>query len=579
MFASNTLSVRLRQTHACSVGDGISDGDEVDGWYIWVLVDREAGEWIEIHVDSDPALVNSDSDDLPDGVEYLKSDPRSADTDGDGLTDWLTSNPASEKPGPGEDNNPVEPEDIPPEMSDIIQNARLEWSGIFVVHTWLDLEITARDNSGVAAVEFVFKDSGATHDGFFHGNERYSTTFEIDFWGDYMWGYEVEAGAYDFAGNVMKKTAGGGLTYLIGKLVAGFLSFLLGPGIFLHIHEIFNSITQLPKLIGDLVGNPSMLMAMFVDMITAHLTRCMLVNPFGTPSGTPDEWAGWVAKRFFGEEPGGSNVLIFGVACTVGSIVGYLVQQFIIGTGIGKMMGKLKDSGKFAQLAGKLGIQTKALKKTTTATQKAAKATEKGLMRGTAEAATEALEKTGVKVGDDAAGGFAKTAARLGCSGACEAFVGKFASRYGDDFTERVLKAKSKLPDAEARQIETLMKKSNNPIKKFADGHKAQLDRTLQHLDQGDLVKIEPSFYHPVKKRWFRPDGELTGNKFLEIKRWSNSYLRDHLDDLIEKMKTYRYGYDGGGVLELCGGYDNYILDTLRSELTSLNIQVVPLFG
>jgi hypothetical protein len=148
---------------------------------------------------------------------------------------------------------------------------------------------------------------------------------------------------------------------------AGFLSFLLGPAIggavfgffigmlvglfedlsiFLHIHEIFNSITQLPKMIGDLVGNPSLLMAMFVDMITGHLTRCMLVNPYGTPSGTPDEWADWVAKRFFGEEPGGSNVLIFGVACTVGSIVGYLVQQFIIGTGIGKVLGKLKDDGK-----------------------------------------------------------------------------------------------------------------------------------------------------------------------------------------------------------------------------------------
>jgi len=116
-----------------------------------------------------------------------------------------------------------------------------------------------------------------------------------------MWGYEVEVGSYDLAGNVMKKTAGGGLTYLIGKLVAGFLSFLLGPAIggavfgfflgmlvglfedlsiFLHIHEIFGAITQLPKMIGDLIGNPSMLMAMFVDMISAHLMRCNIVNPY-----------------------------------------------------------------------------------------------------------------------------------------------------------------------------------------------------------------------------------------------------------------------------------------------------------
>jgi N-acetylneuraminic acid mutarotase len=579
-------------------GDGISDGDEVDGWYIWVLVDREAGEWAEIHVDSDPALVNSDSDSLPDDVEYLKSDPRSADTDGDGLADWLTSNPSSEKPGPGQDNNPVEPEDIPPEMSDIVQNARLEWSGIFVVHTWLDLEITTRDNSGVAAVEFVFKDSGATHDGFFRGNERYSTTFEIDFWGDYMWGYEVEVGSYDLAGNVMKKTAGGGLTYLIGKLVAGFLSFLLGPAIggavfgfflgmlvglfedlsiFLHIHEIFGAITQLPKLIGDLVGNPSMLMAMFVDMITAHLTRCMLVNPFGTPSGTPDEWAGWVAKRFFGEEPGGTNVLVFGVACTVGSIVGYLVQQFIIGTGIGKVLGKLKDSGKFAELAGKLGIQTKALKKTTTATQKAAKATEKGLMRGTAEAATEALEKAGVKASDDAAGGFARTAARLGCSGACEAFVGKFASRYGDDFTERVLKAKSKLPDGKAKQLEGLMKRANNPIKRFADGAKAEIDRVLHHIDVNDLDEIQPSFWHDGLGKWFRPDGKLTGNRFLEVKKWSVDYLRRNMNALVNKMKIYRDGFSNGGVLEIIGNFPSDVIDLLESKLPgNVHLDVLP---
>ncbi len=146
--------------------------------------------------------------------------------------------------------------------------------------------------------------------------------------------------------------------------MAGFLSFLLGPAIggavfgfflgmlvglfedlsiFLHIHEIIGAITQLPKMIGDLVGNPSMLMAMFVDMITAHLTRCMLVNPFGTPSGTPDQWAGWVAKRFFGEEPdpeadGMGNAIVFSVACTVLSVTGWLAQSSIVKSGTMKFV-------------------------------------------------------------------------------------------------------------------------------------------------------------------------------------------------------------------------------------------------
>ena len=422
-----------------------------------------------------------------------------------------------------------------------------------------------------------------------------------------MWGYEVEAGAYDLAGNVMKKTAGGGLTYLIGKLVAGFLSFLLGPAmggavfgfflgmlvglfedlsIFLHLDEIFKAITQLPKMIGDLVGNPSMLMAMFVDMITGHLTRCMLVNPFGTPSGTPDQWAGWVAKRFFGEEPGGTNVLVFGVACTVGSIVGYLVQQFIIGTGIGKALGKLKDSGKFAELAGKLGIQTKALKKTTTATQKAAKATEKGMMRGTAEAATEALEKTGAKVGDDAAGEFAKLASKLGCAGGCELFIKKFEDTFGNDGLQRVLDAKKKLqklhPEDAAKNdamIDYLMKQStNNRIPKFRAGYKAELNRIVARIDAGEVVKVEPRFLNPGTGRWIGPDAELAGSKFLDVKLWSTTYLREHLEDLAAKMKTYVAHYGGGGVVELVGGWTQDIIDDLRNMLPS-NIVVVPLFG
>ena len=110
---------------------------------------------------------------------------------------------------------------------------------------------------------------------------------------------EVEA--YDFAGNVMKKTAGGGLTYLIGKLVAGFLSFLLGPAlagavfgfflgfmaglfddlsIILQIGDMFNAISQFPQMIGNLISNPGFIVSMIADMVGAHLTRCNIVNPY-----------------------------------------------------------------------------------------------------------------------------------------------------------------------------------------------------------------------------------------------------------------------------------------------------------
>jgi len=94
---------------------------------------------------------------------------------------------------------------------------------------------------------------------------------------------------------------GGGLTYLIGKLVAGFLSFLLGPvlagavfgfflgfmaglfddlSIFLQIGDMFNAISQFPQMIGNLISNPGLIVSMFVDMITAHLMKCNIVNPY-----------------------------------------------------------------------------------------------------------------------------------------------------------------------------------------------------------------------------------------------------------------------------------------------------------
>ena len=468
-WQSNAYNVYCLTSTYDADGDTVADGDEVDGWYVWTLLDRESEEWFEFHVASYPYDQDSDNDGLADGTEYLRSDPTTDDTDGDGLEDWFPPNPLADAPPPGKDDNVVEPENIPPTMSDILQNARLDWCGWFVCHTWLDLEVTATDNAVVASVAFVFKDTGATRDGMAKGGNRYGTTFEIDFWSDYMWGYEVEARAYDNALNVMAKTAGGGLTYLIGKLVAGFLTFLTGPAvggavfgfflgmlvglfedlsIFLHIGEIFDAITKLPDLIGKLFGNPSMLVALFVDMINAHMTRCMLVNPYGTPPGTPDQWANWVAARFFGQEPGGTSVVIFGVACTVGSIVGYLVQQFLIGTGIAKVLGKLTEVSKFASLGKKLADGAKAVTKTVRKAGQAAAGAVRKAMRGVAEAASDALEKIGVKWGDDMAGDFAKNvAAKGGCS---------FCHIIGEKFDN---------------MFRTFQNKLDNAFKKFKNDH------------------------------------------------------------------------------------------------------------
>jgi hypothetical protein len=160
-------------------------------------------------------------------------------------------------------------------------------------------------------------------------------------------------------------------------------------------------------------------------------------------------------------------------------------------------------------------------------------------------------------------------------------FHGKFVERYGRKTYNRVMEARNRVSPEMADKLDTLMKHSNGPIKRFREGYKAQLDRTLAHIDQGDVLKIEPRFFHQGSGRWLRPDAELTpgpsGARFLDVKHWSLDYMREHLDDLVERMKTYKTNYPGGGVVELVGGYTAEILDELRKKLPS-DIVVVPMF-
>jgi hypothetical protein len=181
-----------------------------------------------------------------------------------------------------------------------------------------------------------------------------------------MWGYEVEAHAYDNAGNVMKKTAGGGLTYLLGKLVAGFLSFLLGPAlagavfgfflgfmaglfedlsIFLQIGDIFKAISQFPQMIGNLTSNPGLIVSMIVDMVSAHLMRCNIVNPYLTQDSYGKDASWWGqrgVKKFWGESDseadGMGSAIVFSVACTVLSVTGWLAQSSIVKSGTMKFV-------------------------------------------------------------------------------------------------------------------------------------------------------------------------------------------------------------------------------------------------
>jgi len=222
----------------------------------------------------------------------------------------------------------------------------------------------------------------------------------------------------------------------------------------------------------------------------------MLVNPYGTPPGTTAQWADWVAARFFGSEPGGSNVVIFGVACTVGSIVGYMVQQFIVGTGIAKVLGKLKDAGKFASLTGKLSDGLTVVKDTVGKVATVAKGAAQKFTRGVGEAVNRFLKRIGLKLGDDAAQSVATCVARMGAANSCvlDRLVDvKLANgrRLGKDFLDGLHTRLGKMsPDAQAHVHRWAEELAQTASPKRA----SELEGYLRYVEKygNDISEIRP---------------------------------------------------------------------------------------
>ena len=245
--------------------------------------------------------------------------------------------------------------------------------------------------------------------------------------------------------------------------------------IFLQIGEIAKAITELPRLIGQLAGNPSMLVALFVDMITAHMTRCMMVSPYGRPEGTMTQWANWVAELFFGGKPGGDDrSIVFGVACTAGSIVGYLVQQFLIGQGSRRSSGSRREVSKFASLGKKLADGAKAVKDSVGKVTKVAKSSAQKFTRAAGEAAERFMKRVGLK-GDDAFEGLTRCVTRFGGSNSCD--FPKIAKRFGADAETAARKMAAENPQGWTKFCKRLCSDSPNA------GDAFQLKRTGHWID------------------------------------------------------------------------------------------------
>jgi hypothetical protein len=96
-----------------------------------------------------------------------------------------------------------------------------------------------------------------------------------------------------------------------------------------------------------------------------------------------------------------------------------MVQQFIVGTEIAKVLGKLKDAGKFASLTKKLSDGATAVGKTVKNTADVAKGAIKKFTRGAGEAANRFLERFGLKRSDEFADSLTHCVIRMGAQNSC----------------------------------------------------------------------------------------------------------------------------------------------------------------
>jgi hypothetical protein len=550
-------------------GDGLIDGDEVSGWYIFVQRGRgDNAVFEEIYVTSNPLLQDYDGDGLNDSVEYLNTDPNSNDTDGDGLIDYFAENDTVPA---GYDNDPVVPEEIIPQMSDIIQVTDIVWSGIFVEHVWLTLKVSATDDVAVDYVEFSIVDSSRIYKDYVDGDNNYKAKFEIDFWGEYCWYYEAKAEAVDINDNLVAKSDGGGLAYILGKLVAGLLAFFTGPEIaggvmgffigfalnlfedltfFLHIQEIFEGIWAIKDIIGQ-VGIAGVLLMMAQSIIFSAISLANLLNPFGKASHTNEEWED-MTDEYLQEETGYvSDKDRFNVAFVVGYIIGFIVEMFLSGKGFDKIASKIKkgSSVKNGLKQAKNAASTAAedTRKATRHVEKVAKITEKKVMKGTADRAVKITKKNGMNWGDDATAGFGRVCGIVGNPG-CGHFMKKFMSDYGDDAARRANKLMAEGVGKESK-IKGLMHSAAHQKSPWRKGAKAHLD---------DLYEIRMKNIGYIEKRFEMPDGtwrridtsvgvdnanfwEKTFNKgtVIETKDWSSSTLRNSLDKLDDQLSAY----------------------------------------
>jgi len=184
--------------------DGVSDGIEVRGWQVSVYFEAtgEKKQGYPILVTSDPLEDDTDSDGLKDGYEYENAThPNCSDTDGDGRTDIqeLTGD---------EPTDPCGFDGSPPNLTDLeisMKKIQVEILGITVtIGHELHVKVRAKDNFGVAWVEFKIKGQGSEKVYLPSGtyNDTAAADFETDWKKSLFTGYDLNISACDNNRNI-----------------------------------------------------------------------------------------------------------------------------------------------------------------------------------------------------------------------------------------------------------------------------------------------------------------------------------------------------------------------------------------
>ena len=283
-----------------------------------------------------------------------------------------------------------------------------------------------------------------------------------------------------------------------------------------------------------------------------------MVSPYSTGASPDDQgwWAERIVKRFFNApDPEGAqygDAVVFAAACTVASIVGYLVQQFIIGTGIAKVAGKIAD---VTGLAKKLTQAGKSLSKTVDKVRDVARGA-KDFLRGTAEAMKETLEAIGQRIRKGMQGAI-HCAARLGLSGNCEKFAKFVGRRLGPEFADEAFGVCTNLCKHASGNV--FVHGLDNWFDDISEGSLAVGKAASRHADNGDIVLIRSARGAGPDLKVVRPDRiwDIEVKAFLEAIRAGFKQITNRIDDALKQFRTRLAGHDGVINLDLHKGLDN----------------------